>query len=195
MGATDWQDTAIHLIKRAIEKGGACEDEQFFVIAAKAFLAELYDHQHPSYLNTAFAIAAFMPASDFHSEMEQLAFDLLMNGLAGYFQWHSHNGGTFSVARALVHTGVLTAKEAKQPEQFEVCCTHEGCQYVVLRDDFLARITKRWNLPIANPVLGGDPETQRVFNRIDRLKNMTQRYPKMPASDGAERIRAALCRL
>lgn len=189
-----WQKTAEQIISEAIKRGSVSDDDHLAIIAAKALFTDLQSRPHPSYSNTGFAVAAFMPESVAGNMMQCLAFELLVNGLSGYFQWKSHNGGEFSVLNALVHTGVLTAEEAKQPKQFEVYCTHYGCNYLVMKDDFLARLTEKWSLPLTNPVLGGkkDGRTEEDDRSLERFKRW---YPGMVSSDGQARVKDALARL
>jgi len=192
---TCWQKTAEQIISEAINKGPVSGDDHLAIIAAKALFTDLQSRPHPSYSNTGFAIAAFMPESISRGMMQCLAFEVLVNGMSGYFQWKSHNGGEFSVLNALIHTGILTAKEAEQPSQFEVCCTHDGCNYLVMEDDFLARFTRKWNLPLTNPALGGKREgrTEKEDKLLDRFKRW---YPGgMVSSDGQAWVRSALARL
>lgn len=190
-----WQKTAEEIVSETLEKNGQIsEEDHIAIIAAKALLSYVQSKPHPSYSNTAFAIVACMPESETGNMMQGLAFDLLVNGLSGFFQWVSHNGGKFDVADALVHSEVLTAEEAAHPEQFQIYCTHSGCDYLVMRDDFLMRITKRWSLPLLNPQLGGkrDGRTAEDDRLLERLKRC---YPDFVASDSKARIREALNRL
>ncbi|EKE11392.1 MAG: hypothetical protein ACD_15C00090G0001, partial [uncultured bacterium] len=170
------------------------DDDHLAIIAAKALLTDLQSRPHPSYYNTGFAIAAFMPESVAGNMMQRLAFELLVNGLGGYFQWKSHNGGEFSVLNALVYTGIMTAEEAIHPEQFQAYCTHRGCNYFVMRDAFLARITKKWKLPLTNPDLGGKKDG-RVARDDQLLEKFKQWYPACVSSDGEDRVKMALARL
>lgn len=192
---TSWQKNAEQIISEALKKGPISEKNHLAIIAAKALFTDLQSRPHPSYSNTGFAIAAFMPESETRGMMQCLAFELLVNGLSGYFQWVSHNGGKFSIAKALVYSKVLTVKEAAHPEQFQMYCTHDGCNYFVMEDDFLARITQRWKLPLLNPKLGGkkDGRTTEEDQLLERFKDW---YPGAgAASNGAVRIREALARL
>lgn len=194
MKVLSWQGAAQSIISGSLKKGAIEENDYLTIIAVKALFTDLQSRPHPSYSNTGFAIAAFMPDSVIGGMMQYLSFELLVNGLSGYFQWKSHNGGEFSVLNALVHTGVLTAEEAKQPKQFEVYCTHDGCDYLVMEDDFLARLTKKWNLPLRNPELGGkrNGRTKEEDQLLERLK---QWYPGAVSSDGQIRVKDALARL
>ncbi|MCK9379161.1 MAG: hypothetical protein M0P97_03390 [Candidatus Moranbacteria bacterium] len=193
---TSWQETAERIISGAIKETGSIgEENHLAIIAAKALLADLRFYPHSSYFNTEFSIVAFMPESEIGDKiMQRAAFNLLVNGLSGYFQWVSHNGGKFSVADALVHSEVMTAKESAHLEQFQLYCTHDGCNYFVIRDDFLARIVKKWNLPLLNPELGGkkNGRTAEDDRLLERLK---ERYPVFVSAEGKKRIYAALSRL
>ncbi|HBO17145.1 MAG: hypothetical protein UR69_C0002G0200 [Candidatus Moranbacteria bacterium GW2011_GWE2_35_2-] len=192
---TSWQKTAQQIITEAIGNGPIKENDHLTIIAAKALFTDLQSRPHPSYSNTGFAIAAFIPESVSGNMMQCLAFELLVNGLSGYFQWKSHNGGEFSILNALIHTGIMTAKEAEQPKQFEVYCTHHnGCNYLVMKDDFLSRLTKKWSLPLTNPALGGkkNGRTEEEDQLLERFKRW---YPGMVSSDGQARVKDALTRL
>lgn len=194
MKASSWQQTAQQIISEALKKGPISDGDHLAIIAAKALFTDLQSRPHPSYSNTGFAIAAFMPESVSGNMMQCLAFELLVNGLSGYFQWKSHNGGEFSVLDALVHTGIMTTEEAKQSKQFEVYCTHDGCNYLVMKDDFLARLTKKWSLPLTNPALGGK-RSGRTEKEDQLLEQFKQWYPGMVSSDGQTRVKDALSRL
>jgi len=193
--STSWQKTAQKIISEALKKRLISKDNYLAIIAVKALFTDLQSRPHPSYSNTRFAIAALMPKSETRGMMQCLSFELLVNGLSGYFQWVSHNGGEFSVVNALVHNEVLTTEEAVHLEQFQEYCTHNECKYFIMKDDFLARITKRWELPLLNPLLGGkkDGRTAKEDRLLEQFK---QRYPGASASsEGAARIRKALARL
>jgi hypothetical protein len=187
---TSWQKTAQNIISEAIRNNMAIEEENHLaIIAAKALLTDLQSVSHPSYSNTIFAMSVFMPESMVSkSFVQRMAFNVLVNGLSGYFQWISHNGGEFSVSNALIHTGVLTPEEAKHLRQFEAYPT--GHNYFAMNYDFLARITERWNLPLSNPTLGG--KKGRTKNEKEDLEYLKQQYPSFVSSDGEANIRRVL---
>ncbi len=191
MYTSSWQATARQIIATALQKGSIGEEDYLAIIALKALLPDLQSIPHPSYSNTIFAITAFAPESIINrSFMQRIAFNLLVNGLSGYFQWISHNGGEFSIANALVYAGVLTPKEARHLRQFEAYCAHDGCKYFAMNYDFLARITERWNLPLSNPALGG--KKVRTKTEKEDLEYLKQQYPSFVSSGGEAGIRRAL---
>ncbi|MBP6889130.1 MAG: hypothetical protein KBC19_00870 [Candidatus Moranbacteria bacterium] len=192
-----WQNTAGERVDEALCSGLIDRDNHDAIIAAWALLMWLRSRAHPSYSNTGFAIVACMPQSDAQIEAttRRMAFDLVVNGLSGYFQWVSHNGGRFSIANALILSGVITAEEANRPEQFQIECAHEGCGYFQMTDAFLARIVGRWHLPVKNPALGGrrDGRAKKDNQQLKWLKSV---YPSSSAaSDGLARIKSALARV
>jgi hypothetical protein len=184
-----WIDTAQAIVSNAITNGLILESDHQTIIAALALYRKIDGVGHPSYCNTAFAIAAALPESIIDTfEMKRLAFNLLTNGLSGYFQFDTHNGGTFSVWDALVRQNVVGQDEDK--ESFG--CTHPGCEYYFVKNELLPRICTKWNLPLLNPELGGKPE--RTISEVRLLEQLINRYPGTCASE-TENIQRALNRL
>jgi len=145
-----WQEYAVDVVTRALatqEIEGNCEA----ITAALALIGE-WERGHPSYYNAQFAIGAFF-LSDY--SLRVYAWRMVVNGLGGYWQWQSHNGGDFSVALALRHLGILSEGECCNPSQFDVYETHRGCHYKVVKPELLARIVRKYNLPTINLAIGG----------------------------------------
>lgn len=146
----DWITYAITVVKEAID-GGRTENNPEAITAARALISYL-ERGHASYHNTQFAIAAFFLEP---WEMTSYAWRMVANGLGGYWQFETHNGGTFSVTAALQHLSLLTAEEAGNPQQFVGYETHSGCHYFVLKNELLTRLVKKFELPTVNPNIGG----------------------------------------
>ncbi len=101
---------------------------------------------HPSYSNTRFAIAAWMPKETVHSYLRRWAYHFVINGVVGYFQWETHNGGTYSVRDALIHLNILDSLEA--PSFHVRSAEHTGTGYSLMKSEFLMRMVKRFGLHI-----------------------------------------------
>lgn len=148
-----WKDYAIGVIKEAMETGNI-EWNFPAVTAALALIQDLEEYRHPSYHNTQFALAAFfLPGRPL--SLRPYAWRMVVNGLGGYWQWQTHNGGAFSVVEALVHVGILTGDEAANVQQFNVFEVNTGCHYFAMHPKFLARIVRVFNLPTTHPSIGG----------------------------------------
>lgn len=113
-----------------------------------------WERGHPSYYNTQFAVGSFL-LPDAPRSLRLYAWRMVANGLGGYWQWESHNGGVFSVVRALRHLDLLTEDEAANVGQFNVYETHPGCHYFVVKPEFLARLVRKFGLPTTNLAIGG----------------------------------------
>lgn len=185
-----WTIDAEELVKPFIGKE-IPEDAHMARIAAEALLRDLEGHGHPSYLTTAFAVAATIP---YESKMAFYAFCLVVNGLVGYFQWETHNGGKFSVLDTLVNLGIMTDKEAEHPEQFQVRCTHDRCLYYLIHKDLLKRIIWKFKLPFG-PNLGGETleDRKEIIRASRRLNLYFDRYPQ-GSDENAQRRFASLRR-
>lgn len=147
-----WMKYAVIVTKKAIDEG-QFEDNPEATTAAIALINSLGGH--PSYYNTQFALAAFFLAP---SEISLFAWRMVANGLGGYWQFDTHNGGEFSVRDALLHLEILTIEESTNVLQFVEHETHSGCHYFKMKNELLMRIVKKFNLPIENVALGGKSE-------------------------------------
>ena len=131
-------------------------------MAAKALFWDL-SGRHPSYSNTTFAIACWMENFLHTPHAKQWAFDVVLNGVTGYFQWETQNGGKFSVQEALIHLGIM--KEHEFPEQWNRQCT--GHNYWTVAPEILLRIAEKFNLPFK---VGFDGELLIKKMRIRSIK-------------------------
>ncbi len=145
----NWSSYAHETVKRAFDDGDYEKVEHQLAAAAYIELT-LEDKGHPSYHNTQFAIAPFFFEQ---RALGRYAWRMVANGLGGYWQWETHNGGTFSVTNALLKLGILKPEE--RPESFNVQETHRECHYYVVKAELLARLVERFRLPTVNPALGG----------------------------------------
>lgn len=146
-----WQEYAVDVVTRALATQ-EIEGNYEAITATLALIGE-WERGHPSYYNTQFAIGAFF-LSDY--SLRVYAWRMVVNGLGGYWQWQSHNGGDFSIALALRHLGILSEGECRNTSQFDVCDTNVGCHpYKIVKPKFLARIVKKFNLPTINLAIGG----------------------------------------
>jgi hypothetical protein len=145
-----WQDYARDLVTMTLKTGDS-KGNHAATVAAYALITKDWERGHPSYYNTQFAVGAFLLP---HS-LRLYAWRMVVNGLGGYWQWQSHNGGSFSVTEALKHLGLLTVEEATNTHQFIVRETHSGCHYIEVTPSLLARLVKMFALPTTNLEIGG----------------------------------------
>ena len=96
---------------------------------------------------------------------------MVVNGLGGYWQWNSHNGGEFSITSALKHLDLLTTEETIDPHKFNRYKTNQQCHYFMVKPIFLARLVKKFELPTTNLEIGGKANlTEREFRERDYMK-------------------------
>lgn len=181
-----WTQYASRTLKKAIQEGKVGQNAPAEVItAAIAYLTNLKG-SHPSYENSAFVIVAyFLPEA-----LQSAAWQLVVNGLSGYFQWETHNGGKFSVKNALIHLEILTKEEATNVAQFNRYCTHEGCKYYTFKPEFLQRIVERFHLPTTRKDIGGKFELTEAEGNL--RKAFKENGPVNVASAGFERVSSAI---
>ncbi|MDO8566768.1 MAG: hypothetical protein Q7R58_01295 [bacterium] len=164
------------------------QDNPEAATAAIALINVGLEKGHPSYYNTQFAVAAFFLDP---GNLGLYAWRMVANGLGGYWQWQSHNGGSFSITSALLRLNLLTAEEAKEVAKFVVCETHPGCHYVVVQETFLARIVDKFKLPTKNPRIGGrDNFSLEELRRREYYQGNCE--SGWVSSDGRPRFEAAL---
>ena len=145
----NWNQYAQKMVAQAIAEGSILEDPAA-ICAARALIPEL--EGHPSYYNTQFAIAAFVLDQ---AELTLCAWKMVVNGLGGYWQWETHNGGKFSVTKALLHLKIATSEEASDISRFNVRCTHKGCNYYEISPAFLRRLIEKFQIPTIRADIGG----------------------------------------
>ncbi|MCX6786746.1 MAG: hypothetical protein NTU85_02955 [Candidatus Kaiserbacteria bacterium] len=148
----DWSGYALGIVAKAIENEETRTPA--VVTAAIAIVNSLEMAKHPSFHNTQFAVAAFFPELD--RRMDIYAWRMIVNGLGGYWQWETHNGGTFSVTKALRHLCIISDEEASSHERFTLEVVYPKYGYLKIQKELLARIVKLYNLPTIHPHLGSD---------------------------------------
>lgn len=131
------------VLLNAIHGGGIVTPEA--VMAAQALFWRT-QNAHPSYSNTRFAIASWMPEYTGHSYLRRWAYHIVINGVVGYFQWETHNGGTYSVRDALIHLDILDSLESPTPHERSI--KHKENDYLIMKPEFLMRIVKHFGLHI-----------------------------------------------
>ncbi len=185
----DWKEYALDTVTKAL-KTGNIEGNYSALTAALALINVEWEDRHPSYYNTQFAVGALLLPETSHF-LRVYAWRMVVNGLGGYWQWQSHNGGEFSVALALQHLDILSADECRNTSQFDVCETHSGCHYMVVRPKLLARIVKKFNLPTTNLEIGGRTHLlESEFHERERLNRDC--LSGSVGSDGYGRYKLAL---
>jgi len=186
---TTWQEYALDIVTHALLTQKT-DGNHAATVAALALINMVWERGHPSYYNTQFAVGAFL-LPDTPSSLREYAWRMVVNGLGGYWQWQSHNGGAYNVALALRHLDIMSIDECLNTDQFDVCETHSGCHYKVVRPEFLARIVKKFELPTTNLAIGGKEElSESEFRERDRLKRGC--FTGGIASHGRPRYESAL---
>lgn len=186
---TSWQDYAIGTVRQALASQEV-ENNYPASLAALALINIEWERGHPSYHNTQFAVGAFLLPGTF-SALRLPAWRMVVNGLAGYWQWQSHNGASFSVTKALVHLGLLTKEEALDTGQFNVRATNAECGYFVIIPDLLGRLVEMFDLLTTNQSIGG--ETVLSDREIRERESMKASCPTGGiASEGRFRYEHAL---
>lgn len=185
----DWKEYALDTVTKAL-KTGNIEGNYSAIVAALALINVEWEDRHPSYYNTQFAVGALLLPETSHF-LRVYAWRMVVNGLGGYWQWQSHNGGEFSVALALQHLDILSADECRDTSRFNVCETHSGCHYMMVRPELLARIVKKFSLPTTNLKIGGKTHlSAQEFRERERLNRSC--FSVCIGSGGQERYEAAL---
>lgn len=184
-----WQEYAVDTVTHALATQKTEESHQS-TLAALALINMEWERGHPSYYNTQFAVGSFLLPNRLHS-LRVYAWRMVANGLGGYWQWQSHNGGVFSVAGALRHLGLLTEDEMIDTDQFNVRETHPGCHYFVVKHEFLARLVKKFELPTTNLAIGGKATlSEQEFRERESMKRKC--FTGFIGSDGRPRYENAL---
>lgn len=164
-----WQDYALDIVESAFARG-ELQNNHPATVAALALINLDWETRHPSYYNTQFAVGTFLLPQSHHA-LRLYAWRIVLNGLAGYWQWHTHNGGSFSVASALLHLDILSKKEFLNQDQFNLRETHSGCHYFQVHTEFLKRIVVKFDLPTTNREIGGSATfTEQQFLEREQMK-------------------------
>ena len=164
-----WQAYALSVVEDAFTRG-ELQGNQPATVAALSLISLDWENRHPSYYNSQFAIGTFLLPEP-QRDLRLYAWRMVLNGLAGYWQWHTHNGGSFSVTRALLHLGILSKEETVDTRKFNRAVTNHECKYFEVKPEFLERIVNRFDLPTTNHEIGGRTSlTEHQFLERERMK-------------------------
>ncbi len=186
---TTWQEYATNIVTRALATQQTDGNHEA-TLAALALINMVWERDHPSYYNTQFAVGAFL-LPEAPRSLRLYAWRMVANGLGGYWQWQSHNGGAFSVALALRHLDILSVEECLDVSQFNVRETHPSCHYMVVRPEFLARLVNTFGLPTTNLTIGGKSNLSES-EWCEREYMKRQCFTRSIGSDGRYRYESAL---
>lgn len=147
---TCWSEYARQRIGLAIaDNNPVTFVEEAFAIA---YVYHLESFPHPSYYNTQFPIAVhFRETGDF--DLQLFGFRMVVNGLIGYWQWESHNGGKFNIITALRSLGIL--REDEDYTRFDEGITHSGTGYRKVSKELLTRLVTYFHIPTYDESIGG----------------------------------------
>jgi len=147
-----WSDYAMEKVAEAI-RSGKTENNPRAALAAVALTKIWWEEgHHPSNYNSQFAVAVYF-AKDI-PEIELYAWRIVVNGLAGYWEWQSHLEGHFGLLGALRYLEIISDEEARHTERF-MRKDIPGSYFVVIKPELLTRIVEQYRLPTTNANIGG----------------------------------------
>jgi hypothetical protein len=168
-----WYEYATRVVAKAI-KDGKTRDNPQATTAALALINVAWEKPHPYWYNIQFAVGAFFLNPE-EPPLDMYAWRIVINGLAGYWQWKTNLGGEFSMVAALRHLKIIQARDEKN---------------ISVTDSLLARIVMRFNLPTRNSRIGGkDDGSFERFRRWEKFQNSCQ--PELSSGTNTESFRAA----